>query len=145
VVKDGGAMSHRIIWPFLIIIVFCLSPALSQSHIPHDRAYNVSLIRVIANPKLFDTRRLRVAGYLEHNGIDRAIGLYVTQLDGQNAIFSNSIDLNLEGLSAEKLVGKYVILEATYHAPSGPLSDYLNGHLDHVSDLTIWLGGDTPK
>jgi hypothetical protein len=145
VVKDGGAMSHRIIWPFLIIIVFCLSPALPQTLIPHDRAYNVSLIRVIANPKLFDSRRLRLAGYLEHNGVDRAIGLYVTQLDGQNAILSNSIDLNLEGSSVEKLIGKYVILEATYHAQSGSLSDYLNGHLDHVSDLKIWHGGDTPK
>ena len=100
---------------------------------------------MIANPELFDTRRLRVAGYLEHNGVDRAIGLYVTQLDGQNGIFSDSIDLNLEGSSAEKLIGKYVVLEATYHAQSGPLSDYLNGHLDHVSDLTIWLAGDTAK
>ncbi len=103
------------------------------------------MIRLIANPKIFDGRPLRLAGYLARNGIDRAIGLYVTGLDGENFIISNSIDLHFEESSAEKLIGKYVILEGTYHAPAGPLSEYVNGYVDHVSGLKALAFGDASK
>ena len=116
-----------------------------MAHGPNDRAYNVSLIRLIANPKAFDGRRLRLAGYLDHNGIDRAVGLYVSELDGRNFIISNSVDLQLEESSVAKLLGKYVILEGSYHAPIGPLADYANGYLDHVSKLRPSALGDTPQ
>jgi hypothetical protein len=38
------------------------------------RAYYVSLIRVIANPRAFDGRRIRLAGYLDHNDSTRQLG-----------------------------------------------------------------------
>jgi len=116
-----------------------------MAHGPNDRAYNVSLIRLIANPKAFDGRRLRLAGYLDHNGIDRAVGLYVSELDGRNFIISNSVDLQLEESSVAKLLGKYVMLEGSYHAPIGPLADYANGYLYHVSKLRPSALGDTPQ
>jgi len=128
-----------------VSLLSCFSLVITQSYSAHDRANYVSLIRLIANPKVFDGRRLRLAGYLDHNGIDRAVGLYVTELDGQNSIISNSVDLRLEESSVDKLIGKYVILEGTYHAPIGPLSDYTNGYLDHVSEPKILARGDVPK
>ena len=90
-------MSRRILLTVSASLLSCFGLAIAQTHSAHDRANYVSLIRLIANPKVFDGRRLRVAGYLDHNGIDRSVGLYVTELDGQNFIISNSVDLRLEG------------------------------------------------
>ena len=89
---------------------------LSQSTAAHEVHGNLSLIRLIANPSSFDGRRWRLAGYLDYNGIDRAIGLYVSEFDGRNAIFSNSIDLRLEEEAAKKFIKRYIILEASFHA-----------------------------
>src|SRR5215469_12711000 len=82
-------------------------------------ANNLSLIRLIANPNSFDGHRLRLAGYLANNGLDRAVGLYVSELDGRNFIASNSVDLHLEDEAAKKYKNKYVILNGIYHSPKG--------------------------
>jgi hypothetical protein len=138
-------VKRKMIAVALLSVLNCFAPAMAQSDNTKDRAKNVSLIRLIANPKAFDGRRLRLAGYLGHNGLDRSVGLYVTELDGQNSIISNSVDLHLEELTVDKLIGKYVILEGTYHSPVGPLSDYINGYLDHVSRPEVLMRGDVPK
>lgn len=138
-------MRRRMVLIVSITLLSHFGLAIAQTRSDHDRANYTSLIRLIANPKMFDGRRLRVAGYLDHNGIDRSVGIYVTELDGENFIISNSVDLHLEESSVEKLIGKYVILEGTYHAPIGPLSDYLNGYLDHVSEPKPLARGDVPK
>jgi hypothetical protein len=114
----------------------------SQASAPGDVPSGVSLIRLIANPNIFDGHRLRLAGFLDHNGIDRAVGLYVSELDGRNFIMSNSIDLRLEEDTVKKFIGRYVILEANFHAAKGFGSEYLNGFLDHISGLKIWGLGD---
>jgi hypothetical protein len=96
----------------------------------------VSIIRVLANPEAFDQRRVRVAGYLEHNGVDRAVGLYVSELDGRNGVISNSIDLHKKSSSTlRQFMGKYVVMNATFHRPVGPLSEFLNGHFDDISGI----------
>ena len=126
------------------VLGFVSAPFLTSSRTAPagDKASNLSLIRLIANPSSFDGRRLRLAGYVDHNGLDRAVGLYVSELDGRNAIFSNSIDLHLDEVTAKKFVRRYVILEATFHAPTGHGSEYLNGFLDHISDIKVWGFGD---
>lgn len=103
---------------------------------------NVSLIRLVANPNQFDGHRLRLAGYLDYNGVDRSVGLYVSESDGHNSIISNSIDLHLDSITAKKFVGHYVILDGTYHAPTGPGAEYLNGFLERISKLRTWGAGD---
>jgi hypothetical protein len=106
-----------------------------------DRPARLSLIRLIANPNSFDRRRLALTGYLANNGLDRALGLYVSEVDGRNFIVSNSIDLRIEESKYSKLVGKYVTLAGTYHAPPEALSAY-NGYLDQISNLRAWESGD---
>jgi hypothetical protein len=127
---------------FWFALLSCFDFAITQAHVAHDEAHYVSLIRLIANPKTFDGRRLRIAGYLDHNGIDRAVGIYVTEQDGQNFIISNSVDLRIDQASVGKLVGEYVIFEGNYHAPTGPLSEYLNGYFDKISELKQLTRGD---
>jgi len=138
-------VNRRALFSVSISLLSCISFVLARSPRAPDRANHVSLIRLIANPKAFEGRRLRLAGYLDRNGLDRAVGLYVTELDGQNFIISNSVDLQVEESSVEKSIGKYVILEGTYHAPAGPLSDYTNGYVDHVSGLRMLARGDVSK
>ena len=114
----------------------------SQAGVTDEKPQALSLIRLIANPSSFDGRRLRLAGYLGYNGIDRSVGLYVSETDGRNFMISESIDLNLDEATAKKLVRRYVILNATFHAPKGNGSEFLNGSLDHISNLKAWNYGD---
>ncbi len=49
-----------------------------QTAATEEKAASLSLIRLIANPNSFDGRRLRLGGFLDYNGIDKAVGLYVS-------------------------------------------------------------------
>jgi hypothetical protein len=115
----------------------------SQAGATDMKAQPLSLIRLIANPSSFDGRRLRLAGYLDYNGIDTSVGLYVSETDGRNFMKSESIDLHLDEATAKNLVRRYVILDATFRAPKGNGSEFLNGFLDHISNLKAWNYGDT--
>ena len=57
-------------------------------------------------------------------------------------MISESIDLHLDEATAKKLVRRYVTLDATFHAPKGNESEFLNGFLDHISNLKAWNYGD---
>jgi hypothetical protein len=114
----------------------------SQSEVTDQKPQPLSLIRLIANPDKFDGRRVRLAGYLGDNGIDTSVGLYVSETDGRNFMISESIDLRLDEATAKKFVRRYVILNATFHAPKGNGSEFLNGFLDRISDLKAWKYGD---
>jgi hypothetical protein len=116
-----------------------------QAAVTRDVANSLSLIRLIANPSIFDGRRLRLGGFLDYNGIDRAVGLYVSEVDGRNFILLNSIDLRIEEGTVKKFIGRYVTLEDNFHASKGVRSEYLNGFLDQVSDIKTWGAGDAPK
>jgi len=103
----------------------------------------VSLIQVIANPKDFDGQRLRIVGYLGNNGMDKAVGVFVSEVDGRNFILSNSVDLHLEESLSRSLTGKYVVFSGTYHAPV-PRSGH-NGYVDQILDMKPWNPGDGAK
>ena len=139
-------MSFRtVVFAGIIVFFILFGSASGQVPDPHERAFSVSLIRLIANPQIYDGRRVGVAGYVDHNGLDTAVGLYVTELDGRNYILSNSIDLNVEDSKIERAIHKYAILVGTYHAPKGRLADYLNGNLSNVSVTKAWSSGDVTK
>ena len=116
--------------------------AFSQRDSTGHKFGNISLIRLIANPSAFDGQRFRVVGYLANNGLDRALGLYISEADGRNFIVSNSVDLSIEESAAKNLVGKYVVLDGTYHAPSEKALSLSNGHFDRIADFKSWRFGD---
>ena len=105
--------------------------------------YNVSLIQLIANPSEFNRQRLRMVGYLGRNGVDRSLGVFLSEVDGRNFILSNSVDLHIEESAIRGLVGKYVVVSGVYHAPS-PRSGY-NGYIDEIADITLWNAGDAGR
>ena len=103
------------------------------------RTLRVSLIQVIANPKEFDGQHVGIVGYLGNNGLDREVGVYVSDVDGRNFVIANSVDLHLENSLAKTLTGKYVAFSGTYHAPA-PRSGY-NGYIDQILDIKPWNPG----
>ena len=137
-------MSHRAV--VLICLLCFLATVSAQGNDDiHARAYYVSLIRVIANPRTFDGRRIRLAGYIDHNGLDKAVGVYVSEVDGRNSVSANSVDLHIDESMGSKFIGKYVLFDGTFHASTGPLADYTNGYVDHVSGMRSWNQGDVSK
>jgi hypothetical protein len=106
-----------------------------------EKPSNISLIRLIANPSAFDGRRLRLTGYVANNGLDRAVGLYLSEIDAHNFIVLNSVDLRIDESALKSLVDTYVTLVGTFHAPSAEASGY-NGYLDHISNARAWQFGD---
>jgi hypothetical protein len=104
-----------------VVAILICSVSLAGSISAQDRndlhPFPVSLIRLIANPKLLDGRRVRVAGYLDNNGPDQSFGIYVNESDGRNFIISNSIDLHADRSIYKQHKGQYVIFNGTFHAP----------------------------
>jgi hypothetical protein len=94
-----------------------------------------SLIQVIASPERFDGQRIRVKGYLDRNGADEALGIYVSETDGLNYVFPNSVDVHVEGSAARALLGKYVMFSGLYHAPESRAGN--NGYFDQVRELEL--------
>jgi hypothetical protein len=108
----------------------------SQDLATRDNSHSnlVSLIQVIANPNDFNGQPIKVVGFLGRGGgLDRAVGLFVSETDGRNFIVPNSIDLHVDEPKVKELMGRYVGLTGTYHAPA-PRSGY-NGYIDHVIDI----------
>ena len=96
----------------------------------------VSLIRLIATPKDFDGKRLRLAGYLGGAGLDRGLGLYLSSIDGRNGIQQNSISVDSDEVKLHNLIGGYVVLTAVFHAPDPRWGS--NGSIDQITDIRKW-------
>jgi hypothetical protein len=120
-------------------------PSQDQATQNNRHPYLVSLIQVIANPRDFNGQSIKVVGFLARGGgLDRAVGLFVSETDGRNFIVPNSVDLHVDESTVKALMGRYVALSGTYHAPRGVAFGY-NGYFDHILDIKQWNAGDAPK
>ena len=129
-------LRHRVLAALLVLLggIYCLR---AQSPIPEEKPFPVSLIRVIANPEKFDGHRIRVIGVLDYGGgLDRSVCLYLSETDARNAVMPNCIYVDQSVDRGDKRLGKYVILNATFHYESGHGLEYLS--LKHISDLNLW-------
>jgi len=139
-------MRHMLIVALMIgMLHFAQSanPQETESRSDGQRLHRVSLIRIIANPGAYDGERVRVAGYLAGAGLDGAPGLFVSDSDGRNGIFSNAVDLTVSDGTIRGMFGKYVIVTGLYHAPP-PQGDF-NGYIDHILEVKPLNAGNTSK
>jgi hypothetical protein len=131
----------------VLIVLFWCAPALfpqGPATPDNTHSYLVSLIQVIANPGDFNGQHIKVVGFLGRGGgLDRAVGLFVSETDGRNFIVPNSIDLHVDESTVKGLMGRYVAVSGTYHAPA-PRSGY-NGYIDQVLDIKPLSAGASPK
>jgi hypothetical protein len=132
----------------LMLLFCCTTPLFSQGPTATDNRHSyppVSLIRVIANPNDFNGQPVRVIGFLAPGGgLDMSVGLFVSEADGRNYVVPNSIDLHLDRSSVGDLMGSYVTLSGTYHAPDPRAAGY-NGYIDHVVEIKRWGLGNSSK
>lgn len=127
----------------MFMVLFWCAIALSQVLANRDNSHSnvVSLIKVIANPNDFNGHPIKVVGFLGRGGgLDRAVGLFVSETDGRNFIVPNSIDVTVDESRVKDLMGRYVVLSGTYHAPD-PRAGY-NGYIDHVHDVKALSPGN---
>jgi hypothetical protein len=131
----------------VLMILFCYVTALfpqGPAAPDNKRAYLVSLIQVIANPNDFNGQPIKVVGFLAPGfGLDRAVGLFVSETDGRYFIVPNSIGLHVDESAVKDLMGRYVVLSGTYHAPA-PRAGY-NGYIDHVLEVKALAPGNNSK
>jgi hypothetical protein len=134
----------------MILLIMWMFPLLPhafsqemQARSDDRRLHRVSLIRVIANPAEYDGKHIRVVGYLQGTGLDSAVGVYVSEVDGRNGILSNAISITVGDTTTKGMIGKYVIVSGLYHAPP-PQGDF-NGYIDHILEVKPLKMGDAPK
>lgn len=110
----------------------------SQSGSTVNKPFPVSLIRVIGNPEKFADRNLRVIGFLDYGGgLDRAVCLYVSEIDARNVVMPNCIYVRRGFDRGDKHLGKYVIFNATLrYAAGNDGSDHLS--FEDISDIRLW-------
>ena len=130
-----GMNLARVTAVFLLVVT--IGSAVSASQATEERALPVSLIRVIANPEKYDGRRLRVIGVLGYGGgLDYAVCLYISETDARNGVMPNCISLDKSVDRGDKRLGKYVILNGTFHYVSSHGLEYLS--FKDISDIKLW-------
>jgi hypothetical protein len=127
-------MRRRAVVLLIATLFWTKAPFSQADDAPNNRRpYLVSLIQLIANPNNFDGQQIRIVGVLEHNGVDRSVGVFVSSVDARNSVMPNSVDLRIKESTVKDLMGEYVVFSGTYHAPS-PRAGY-NGYFDQIIDL----------
>jgi hypothetical protein len=107
----------------------------------------VSLVRLIGDPMALSGRMVTVVGFFAPTkGIDRALGLYLSEIDAKNWVFMNSVDLSFSKVpNLSPILGKYVVLDGLYHGyaslPNNP-GQCPTGYIDNISNIRRWDNGD---
>ncbi|SRR5260370_26115619 len=102
----------------IILVVLCtvvgvVSPLLAQD--PRDKL--VSLVQLIANPTVFDEKRVIVKGYVFLEFENQH--MYLSEADAKHGITRNSVWLDVSDAIYAKRAqfhGRYVIVEGTFNA-----------------------------
>jgi hypothetical protein len=100
---------------------------------------NVSLVRLIANPKDYDGKVVRVIGFmrLEFEGD----GIYLHQDDYKHSIYKNGLWIDTsEDMHKRKaeLDQKYVLVEGTFNAKMTGHMGLWSGSIQKITRCQVW-------
>lgn len=104
--------------------------------------YNASVAELIANPREFHGRKVRVIGFVHIE--PEASALYLGEADFRHAIHRNGIWLNAPA-GADSLGDRYVRVEATFDASSQGEFARWSGTLKDVTLLARWDATNVPS
>ena len=113
------------------------------------RPEEVSIVQLIANPKAYDGKTVRIIGFLHLGGDERAIYLHNEDYLYGITKDSLSIDVTSNDVSREKfntINHQYVICTARFVANMHGAAGSNSGALTNVTDLELWRSqrGATP-
>jgi hypothetical protein len=103
--------------------------------------YHASVAELIANPREFHGKPVRVVGFMHIE--PEASGLYLGEADFRHAIHRNGIWLNSPP-GADTLSDSYVRVEATFDASSQGNFGKWSGTLKDVTHLSRWTETNGP-
>jgi hypothetical protein len=93
----------------------------------------VSIIDLIANPELFDGRRVLVKGYV-HIEFEH-LAIYLHREDFRHGITRNSVALNVQKISEySKCNNSYSYIRGKFHAGIGGHNDMFSGTIDEITE-----------
>jgi hypothetical protein len=131
---------------FLLLVA--LSQAAFCSEIGNARgdAVDVSLIQLIANPKEYHVKPVRVIGFL-HLGFE-SDGLYLHREDYDRHISSNSVWIEAppelkKGM--QKMSDHYVLLEGVFSATDRGHMGMRSGAIKKVNRAMVWVEDEKKK
>ncbi|MES1220987.1 MAG: hypothetical protein ABUT20_36140 [Bacteroidota bacterium] len=106
-----------------------------------DIQENVSLVKLIANPEKYDSKRIQVIGYLHLEFEGDAI--YLHKEDFNHRISANSLWVNFSSKLTKKrdlskFNNKYVIIIGTFKADEKGHMSMFGGTLDNIVRLDLW-------
>jgi len=123
----------------LIALLALLAPLSGESN-DGGLAQPVSLVRLIADPRSFDGTKVTVIGFL-HVGFETT-ALYLHEEDFKHQLLDNGVNVDSSDSDDVKNLSRfsdrYVLIEATFTAPSTQLADQRSGTLAKVTRLRLW-------
>jgi hypothetical protein len=131
--------SHKV--KNLVTLTF-LVLALASILIPKvtaEEPLDVSILQLIATPKTFDGKTVRVVGFLhlEFEGNE----LYLHKVDYDNSIYFNGIwvDLNRDEMKAKMSLDlKYVLVTGIFDATKRGHNGLSSGTISKIQNIEIW-------
>lgn len=108
----------------------------------NERAQDVSVIELIANPSRYDGKQVQLIGFLRLEFEGNA--LYLHQEDFEHAISRNAIWIDrptdLSDKQTLEINNRYVICQGTFKAGEHGHMGMFSGSLTHISRLEHWAG-----
>lgn len=96
----------------------------------------VSLVQLIANPKEYDGKFVRVIGFVSVEFEGTAV--YLHQEDYKYDITQNAIWLEMDFERNKKLDQRYVLIEGTFDANHNGHRGLFNGSIKDIKRLQVW-------
>jgi hypothetical protein len=125
---------------------FSPNGTLQQNSADSSRVGLVSLVRVIANPKEFDGKRIQVMGFIHLEFEGDAI--YLSREDYQYGLDQNAIWLSIPKAEVEKyreINDSYAVVEGTFNADVKGHMGSFSGSIENITMLRRWAKARTPN
>ena len=110
-----------------------------------DAQQNVTMTQLIANPKTYDGKNIRVIGFLRLEFEGNV--LYGHREDYENALLGNGIwvDANNEIIKSKKDINlKYVLFEGIFSSTDKGHMDMWSGSLTNITRYMLWSDPKKP-
>jgi hypothetical protein len=96
----------------------------------------VSLVQLIANPREYDGKLVRVIGFVSVEFEGTAV--YLHQEDYKHDITQNAIWLEMDVERNKKINQRYVLIEGTFDANHNGHKGLFNGSIKDINRLQAW-------
>lgn len=132
---------------FIALIIVCVFHINNMFNYKEENILDVSIINLIANPKKFDEKYIRLIGVLEWEF--EGHGIYLTKDDYNYGITKNAVWLDMYDEvykdkidELKQMNGEYVIVEGVFNSNENGHFDMYSGTIENVTRIELWRIGN---